>query len=523
MNRLADRSAPAVTRHSRLILVATFALVFYAQWGTGIATDDFGLLLRAVNGSLASNVWPGMYIATPLLNVTHGLGYLAIGTHFWGYSLLKAAYLLFAIYAAQRFLSLHVTPLRAWLGALLLLLSPLNDGATLWFAGQYLILSLGFYCLAYVRADQNRPLAAFVLALCGSFISYGSTPLAAGLGLRFGLDKRWRAAALMLAPNVIYSCYYVYTSAFLGIGTSRLPGQLSLSTLAKSYLAQVASFLDATAGPSALLKYVLSLGSLSWMSFGVSLVAAALLWRWSREEFKSTTREQLTSRLLVGFGAVAVLALGLFALTSSYPQMAFNLGNRTMIFGNLFLVALLLHVAETRVLTAITAVSIAAFLGLGDHWATWNRVVMESAARIRSLEVPMAPDETLFVRGLQYSQLGPMTHIDHFTATYVVRDVFGAAREGRPFIRTASFNRRLRVSSEYLVDIKYGDRVVIGESIWLYDAERNTLARIERNEIAAQLAGLPSELRHWTQLVGPGALRDTILTLMPRLAYAYGD
>ena len=507
----------------RACLVPTFALVLYAEWNTGLATDDFGLITKATTGSL-SNLWPGMYVSTPLLKLTHAMPYFTLGETFWAYTLIKAAYVFWAIYAAHRFFGLFVTPLRAWLGALLLLLSPLHDGATLWFAGQYLILSLGFYLLAYVKAHENRSGAAVLLALCGSFSNYGSPSIAAGLTLMFLLQRRWRAAVLILVPNAVYSAYYFYTSTVLKIGTARLPDEFDLQSFLKSYVAQLASFLDAGVGPSAWLKYALSLSSLSWVSATLALAAAAWLWRLSRRHSMAASDPPPSRLLLAGSGAIALSAFCLFALTSGYPQVTFSLGNRIVIFGNLFLVSLVLHSARPAALTILTAVTVTAFLGVSSHWSRWNAIVMESFADIRALDLPMFhPPETLFVRGLQFSRLGPLSHIDHFTATYVVRDMFALARRGHEPIRAASFNSRLQLESDHLVDIKYGDLMPVGESILLYDAERNTMTVVARGDITNQLAALPRDLRHWTQLIGPGMFRDTILVLMPRLKYAYRD
>ena len=72
-----------------------------------------------------------------------------------------------------------------------------------------------------------------------------------------------------------------------------------------------------------------------------------------------------------------------------------------------------------------------------------------------------------------------------------------------------------------MVDIKYGDRYPIGEAILLYDAATGAITRLPKSEVPSQLAALPAELRHWSQLLGPGVARDLILWLMPSLAYAY--
>ena len=114
-----------------------------------------------------------------------------------------------------------------------------------------------------------------------------------------------------------------------------------------------------------------------------------------------------------------------------------------------------------------------------------------------------------------------MTHIDHFTAHYVIRDVMTFARRGMPHVEPISFNRRLRLEGDKLVDIKYGHRFSIGESILLYDAEADSLTRVAKGDIPATITALPPEIRHWTQLLGPGMTRDTILWLMPSLKYAY--
>lgn len=495
------------------------ALVFYGLWNTGLATDDFGFLSTALKAQLAESLLPGTYLSVPLLHYTHAMAYFAFGETLWAYNVLKAAYLLFALYAANRFFGLFASPERSMLGALVLLLSPIHDCATLWLTGQYLILSLGFYFLAYVKANQQKHFQAALLAALGSFSSYGSPPIAAGLALMFIMDRRWRAVASLLLPNLLYSAYYIYTSVFMRSGISRLPAEFEIARILKSYAAQLGSFADAGFGPSAWLKFTLSASSLGWVSAAIAGVTAIWLWR-SRNHDSGAAAD---NQLLAGTVAIMLLAFGIFALTASYPQVAFNLGDRTTLYGNLFLTVLLMRYAPKHIMAVAAIITVAAFLGLGDHWSRWNQTTLAASARIRAIDLPVPanPTELLFVSGLQYSQLGPMTHIDHFTAGYVVRDVFAYARHGREPIRTASFNRRLRLDADALVDIKYGDRYPVGQTLLLYNAETGAISRVQRHEINQRLAELPPELRHWTQLLGPGSARQMILWLMPSLAYAY--
>ena len=503
----------------RLAISGFFA---WAAAGTGLATDDFVHLNNSLRTPLAQMLLPSAYLSAPLLHYTHALAYSAFGMHLWAYDLLKAAYLLFAFAAAGRFFALFVSVQRAWLAAIIFILCPLHDGATLWLTGQYLILSLAFYLFAYIAAHHGQIGKAALLAALASFSSYGSPPLAAGLTLMLLWQRNWRGALALAAPNALYVLYYSVTSVMLKAGTSRLPSQFEFLKLLKSYLMQVASFADAALGPSAWAKYALSLGSLTAASAAVAVLGVALLWRWTHGGAPPSNRQ--TGVAITGSLTIMLSAFGVFALTAAYPQVAFNLGGRVLIYGSLFLAVLLMRFASQRLLTVLATVTIFSFMGITDHWRDWNRTTQASITQLRAqfrTQPAQLPDQFLFVSGLQYSRLGPMTHIDHLTASYVIRETLTLADPARQWPQAVSFNRRLQLQGDVLVDIKYNERFAIGSSILLYDAERDTLARVARADIAARLAALQQETRHWTQLLGPGLTRDAILWLMPSVKYAY--
>ena len=515
MNSLNERFLPP------LIVAAVF--VFWATWHTGLATDDFVHLNNALRTPITEMLLPTAYLSVPVLQYTHALAYALFGSQLWMYDLLKAAYLLFALYAAARFFALFACARNAWLGAAIFILCPLHDGATLWLTGQYLILSLAFYLLAYVAVREGRIGPAVLLAFLGSFSSYGSPPLAAGLTLMLVAQRHWRGALALALPNAAYVLYYAAGSVIFKAGTARLPAQFDFFRLLKSYFAQMASFADAALGPSAWLKVALSISSLGLLSGIAAALAAAVVWRWSRQPAHDEERHP-TALLVFGTLTITLSAFAVFALTGAYPQVAFNLGDRVMIYGSLFLTALLIRYASERVLTIIAIVTLFAFAGICEHWKAWNETTQTSTAQIRGqLQSVLAnrSDQTLFVSGLQYSPLGPMTHIDHFTSAYVIREILALASDRQPTPRAASYNRRLRLQGDALVDIKYGDRYPVGDSILVYDAERNSISHIAKADIPANIATLPKEIRHWTQLLGPGIVRDTILWLMPSLQYAY--
>ena len=515
------------SRNLRLAGTQILALGLFFCWasiGTGLATDDFVHLNNAQRTPFVEMLLPTTYLSVPVLHYTHALAYALLGNQLWGYDILKGAYLLFALFASARFLTLFASTQRAWCGAIILILCPLHDGATLWLTGQYLILSLGLYLMAYVSAREGRTGRAALLALLASFSSYGSPPLAVGLTLMLLLARDWRGALALVLPNAAYIVYYIVSSMVFKAGTARLPAQFDVLRLLKSYFAQVASFADATLGPSAWLKFALSLASLSALSALVAALAAIALWHWAHGPEPTAPRNS-TSVLVLGTLAISLAAFGVFSLTGIYPQVAFNLGDRVVIYGMLFLTALLVRYASQRVMLAAASVTLFAFMGIAEHWKGWNGTTQGSISQIRaqlqSGRLVNSPNQTLYVSGLQYSRLGPMTHIDHFTSAYVIREILTLANEGRPTPTTVSFNRRLQLQGDFLVDVKYGDRHPVGVSILVYDAERNAIEQVTRADIPARIAALPQETRHWTQLLGPGIVRDTILWLMPSLRYAY--
>jgi hypothetical protein len=338
------------------------------------------------------------------------------------------------------------------------------------------------------------------------------------------LARDWRGALALALPNAAYIIYYGVSSMVFKAGTARLPAQFDVLRLLKSYFAQVASFADATMGPSAWLKFALSIASLGALSALIAALAAVALWRWARPPESAVPRDSTTA-LVFGTFAIAAAAFGVFSLTGAYPQVAFNLGDRVVVYGVLFLTALLVRYASRRMMVAAAVVTLFAFMGLAEHWKGWYDTTQASIAKIgtqlQSGSIVNPPDQTLYVSGLQYSRLGPMTHIDHFTSAYVIREILTFANGGRPGPTAVSFNRRLQLQGDFLVDVKYGDRHPVGESILVYDAERNTSDRVARAQIPARIAALPQETRHWTQLLGPGVVRDAILWLMPSLKYAY--
>ena len=57
--------------------------------------------------------------------------------------------------------------------------------------------------------------------------------------------------------------------------------------------------------------------------------------------------------------------------------------------------------------------------------------------------------------------------------------------------------------------------------ISVYDIARGQLINLEVGAINAYIKQINKPKRHWTQLLGPGFVRDSIIKLMPRVQYAF--
>ena len=334
------------------------------------------------------------------------------------------------------------------------------------------------------------------------------------------MQRRPKHALVLLIPNLIYILYYLATSLLLKAGTQRLTGEFSLGALGKQLLLQVATFLDASLGPSAWAKLYFSIASLDGLGLAAGLLAAIVLLRFVAGE----PRLAADRRLLVAASVILAGSFGMFALTGLYPQLAFSLGDRIMIYGGFFLVCLMAVARLPRwVEMGMVLVLCLAIGGVSSHWKRWNHSVERVAANIRAHEGfrTLAAGSRLYVSGHQYSRLGPYSHIDFFTADYVVQTFFTLQLGGNIPFRASSFNRRMVFEGDSLRDRKYGDTAPVEGGIWLYDSERNALEWVASAEISARLRSLPDETRHWTQQIGDGWLKTRLLEAVPRLRYAY--
>ncbi len=498
------------------------AVICYLVGGAGMFSDDFPLVLMLRELTPSQMLFPGTSsAATPLTHLTHAWFYYLIqdGPAYL-YDCVKAAYLFLSVTLLSRFFSLWFGAGKSLVSAALFAFYPVHDAVTYWFIGQYLLLSFAFFAYSFYLMEKDRPRAAMLAGIMGSFESYGSPALAVGLALIFIVRRDFRRAFLFVLPNIIYVVYYLTLTVYMGKGVARVPDVLDPLILCKQFLLQMATFIDAAVGPSFWLKMGLAFGQISLVT---ALVAGLVLFAIARLPAEPEAPRP-PKELLLGALGVTVAAFAMFALTGRYPQLAFNLGDRVTIFGNFLIVALIASLPLKRAGGfAVIAVYLFAIGGVSDHWKSWQQqqqTVMRNISHNPQL-LQNDSNVALYVSGNQYSSFGGISHIEFLSENFLAQSVVVFSLR-RPFGgEVIALNQRYRAEGEILTDRKYGDKRRIGQSIRVYDSVGDRVFDLPAADINAYLEQLPAERRTWVQFLGDGILRRSILFLMPRLDYAF--
>ncbi len=503
--------------NTRIALIIFSALIAYLIMGTGMVSDDLILTLTMKGESVVKSIDPRLCLHTPLENIFFFFWYpLFSFDNTLLVEIVKILYVLLSFYMVSKFFGIFLDVKYAILASFLFIFFPSHDSTVYWFLGQYIALSMAFYLFAYYLAHRNRLIAAFIMALAASFLSYGSTAVAAPLFLLFILKKDVRKGLTIFMPNIIYIAYYFFVIRLMPGAINRFSADINILSFIRQLALQVVTFCDATLGPSMWLKICSSISQLSILSV---LIGVAIMYLFIRS-FKEKAAGRYDPKLVASLIVMALVSFALFAMTGAYPQLAFNLGNRATIFGSLLIVYLIIGLPAPRGFKIVVlSVVIFSILGISDHWKAWSvrqKAIFTEMKYNPGLQA-LKDGQVIFISGNQYSKLGPFSHIEFFSEggpDCAVNYALGKQLSIRPI------NGRFNYSDGYIIDTKYGDSLEVKDSILVYDSEKNSLFRLKKEGINDYIASLPPDIRHWTQLPAFEPLRKAAVLLMPRLKYA---
>ena len=485
---------------TRLWYLIFFALIAYLLMNTGLVSDDISYTISLKGKALGSTLLPrASWLTTPIENYTHVIWY-----HFFRFenltvnNFIKILYILLCFYFVTRFFGIYLRGANIFLVSFLFIFFPSHDSTVYWFLGQHLTLSISLYLYAYYMAYTERTLSAFLIASLASFLSYGVVAVALPLSLVFLMDKKIKKGLAILIPNAIYFVFYIFVTKIMSSGIDMVPAEIRFYPLSKQLVLQLLTFVDATLGPSAWLKIYYSFFQLSAISIIVGIAGTVIFYRLQGSEKSVPDR-----KLLLGLLGVTALSFVLFAVTGRYPQMAFNLGSRTTIFGSLFIAYLLtLLVASKKIKTIFFAIILFSSLGISDHWKDWyvrQSRVMQNIQANQSLK-NYGSGSVIYVAGNQYSKYGPMSHIEFLSAPWVTYKLFKyLLNEG---ITAEPINKNYEYINGYLTDTKYNIEREVQGYINVYDSERDKLLKVGAADVAGYINSLPADNRHWVQIRG---------------------
>ena len=159
-------------------------------------------------------------------------------------------------------------------------------------------------------------------------------------------------------------------------------------------------------------------------------------------------------------------------------------------------------------------------VGTSVHWKKWTSIQNESLQAMKSTLDEHQVDKTIYLTGHQYSKMGAVDHIELFSGDWVV-DPMVKLTCGYEYT-AYPLNHNYRLEGENYLDVRYNTLVSkVEDSIIVYDVEERQIFELEKQEINTYIQSRDKPKRHWTQLLGEGFVRDSILKLMPRLKYAF--
>ncbi len=507
-----------------LCLLYLFLIVFLV-FNTGVYSDEFVLILEKRDMGISELILPSKWwIVAPvehyLLNVWYR--FFDINNLIF-LELLKTFYIVISFFFIARFFRIFLSVHHASMISFLILFFPSHGATTYFYLGLYQTLNFALYAYAFYLLHHNRILLGSIFSVLAAFVCYSSVGFAIALFSFFVMDRKYKKAAVMIVPCLFYIIHYIYFTKINPITKAQIPSELSIYSLLKQFVLQVATFIDSMVGPSMWYKIYYSFSNLSLVSVLVALSLMVVFYRKHGRAENNEISSKYDFKLIVTFSIITLVGFANYSITGLYPQLCFGLGNRTTLFGSILLSYLIVQCpVSNKIKTGVFAILLFSVLGISGHWKDWHKQQMQVIRNIANNYALIEYNESkkIYVSGNQYSKYGPISHIEFLSESWVTSSVFKLAlRNG---ISAEPINKRHYYEDGYLVDRKYNSKSEIADYINIYDSENNKLIKLDVENINNYIDSMPPDNRHWIQLLPKdNYLTKIALFLMPRLKYAF--
>ena len=500
------------------IILTFFFISFILIINTGLHSDDYSALEISKRTSIQDFLSISIYSKGQTLFgiFNHFLFYWAYEffsiNHDYIYDYLKITINIISCLLFYCFSSTYLNRTNSLIFTLFFVFSPLHDSTTYWYMTTPYIFTacIILYCHYLIRNDYIK--IGFILLLFSSFLSYSSPPYIFGASLIFLIEKKYNKFIIFIIPGIIYvSLYLIYTYYFPQY-ENRINENINLIFLFKNFILQFFTSLDSLLGPSSLIKYILSIYHNNIISFILGIIFILFLLK-----IDFTNKINFSKSLFFGLLFILFLSLCMFSLTGLYFQSPFNLGNRSLIYGSLFLSYLMVLICSySKLRFLIIVFYILSVFGLSQFWKDINKeqkIIIENISNNPFLEIDN--NSTLFVENNLYFELGLISHVEFFTAPWVLESIFKS--KNKNLFNLSALKKHIEIYDGYILDVKTQKKIKLGNSIYLYDSSTNKIKKISKKELLLIIDNKEIQIRHWVQLIRVDLLRDIIINLSPRL------
>ena len=504
-------------------------IIFILVFSTGFFSDDFSEISNIKDTEYVFNYLPSkIFINIPILYYTHYIFYYLISIeNFILISLIKFIYTLLSFYMVTKFFSIYTNHHNSLLIAFFFIFWPTHDSTVYFFLAQYLMLTIALQFYAYYLLKKNFFKLSVIFNFLGSFISYGSTPISVGLCILFLLNKSYKKSIIFIVPNIIYILYYVLiTKVFFVSSTSRIPESFDFLNFIKNYIIQFLTLLDTNIGISFFLKLFYSILENNFFTLFFSIIVSIIYFLFKKKSNTKYDKFFVDFKLLIAFTLIILVAIFMFAVTGSYYQIAFNLGNRVSIYSALlfsYLFICMVNKIESKKINFFAILlGMMIIFGISNHWkkTTYDQnVIIENIGSNQKLK-NYDNKNILFVVGNEYSKFGKFSHIEFFSASHVAESIFNI--KNLEHIKVKTLNSSFTLNNGYLKDLKFSNRkFLVAEKIMIYDSTSDKLKIVKKDNLNYYINTLHKNKRHWIQLQNIKYLNELVLKYFPNINYLF--
>jgi len=499
------------------------ALLSYLILNTGLHGDDYSSIVAIQKGSFKDF----LNLNSDKFQIFGIVNYYSI---WWAYYVLGHENQIFydviklvvhssSIYFVFQFFKDYLPRDRALVASVLFVLFPLHDTTTYWYMTLYYIFIPGILLYSHHLIRNNKYLVGIIILILGAMAHYASPPYIFGLTAIFLFEKKFKKAIIFVIPGFLYIAYYFWIKfSYIGV-ERRINLDLDFLDFFKQMLIQPLSFLESSIGPSYWLKLFYAIESISF----VSVIIVVLISIFSFIKIGSFSKApNMSKSLYIGLISVLILSFGMYALTGLYSHSAFNLGNRSTVYGSLFIAFLLVTFlpANKKSVVFLLIIFLAPVFGLSDHWKSWNihqKIIIENIKNNQDLK-EIEHNSTLIITGNIYSKLGPFTHIEFFSMPWNVNAIFQDSVRTKNIVALTPY---VVINDNYLVDPKFGGKYSLKNKLYVYESEDDLVREISIKDVPELIKQQPIIVRHWVQLFKDTWVQNAIVWLSPRLVYLF--